>query len=288
MTAGDRFVWIDGRLCAAREATVPFLDRGAHDGEGLFETLRVYDGRPFAWDRHLERLVVSAAELGFPVAPSPSLLERALGEVLEANRLREAAARITVTRGTPGRRPTQAGVWVEAEPIEARLWRGTRARAARVVFSRPLFEPGSIGRHKTVSRLAYHLAREEARAARADEALLVSTSGELLEGAVSNVFAVFAGRVVTPPLALGILPGITRAIVLELCASFGLPAAEARVRADALAEADELFLTNSVQEIVPVRDLDGRRLPGREIGLRLDAAFAERVAAGARDTPRSG
>ena len=187
--ARERQVWIDGRLVAASAATVPFLDRGAHDGEGLFETLRIYQRRRFAWDRHLERLVVSAAELGFPVAPAPALLARAL-----------------------------------------------------------------------------------------DEALLLDASGAVLEGAVSNLFAVRRGRIVTPPLALGILPGITRAIVLELCDMLGLEAGEANLDLGDLAGASEIFLTNSLQEVVPVVELDGSPVPTGAIAPRLAAAYRERVA----------
>lgn len=274
----ERWIWIDGRLEPARSARVPLLDRGVHDGEGLFETLRVYGRRPFAWWRHLERLVVSAAELGFPVAPSPELLARALAEVLEANQLGDAVARLTMTRGVPGRRPTRCGVWVEAEPLEGRLWKGTRAGGARVMVSRAPFSPGSIGRHKTTSRLAYHLAREEARSAGADEALLVAPHGDLLEGAVSSVFVVRDTRIVTPPLALGILPGITRAIVLELCASLGLPAGEARIDRADLAGAEEIFLVNSVQEVVPVERFEAAAVPKRAIGALLAQAYRELVA----------
>lgn len=287
--ARERMVWIEGRLIAASEATLPFLDRGARDGEGLFETLRIYRRRPFAWEAHLERLVVSAAELGFPVAPAPALLGRALDQVLEANHLDDAAARLTMTRGVPGRRPTRAGTWVEAEPIEGRLWRGTRRAGARVICSRPSFSPGSTGRHKTTSRLAYHLAREEARAARADEALLVDASGTVLEGAVSNLFVVRGGRIATPPLALGILPGITRAIVLELCGNLGFEAREARLGLDDLSSADEIFLTNSLQEVVPVVALDAAPVPTGAIAERLAAAYRGRVALeiGERNRPPS-
>src|SRR5262249_55097904 len=188
----ERAVWIDGAVLRGHAAALSVFDRGARDGEGLFETLRVYDGLPFRWERHLERLVVSAAELGFPVPPSPRVLREAVVQVLEANQLRDAAVRVTVTRGVPsagrGRR-TRAGAWVEAGALGARLWAGPGSGRAQVVLSKRPFAPGPLARHKTTSRLAYHLAREEARAARADEALLVSPEGLLLEGSVSNLFA---------------------------------------------------------------------------------------------------
>src|SRR5205814_10418461 len=117
-----------------------------------------------------------------------------------------------------------------------------------------------------------------ARVARADEALLVGPAGEALEGTVSNVFAVLGGEVVTPPLASGILPGIARSLVLRLCASAGIGAREQSLTLAELSEAREVFLTNSVQEVVPVGALDNRILSGREIALRLLSAYRAEVA----------
>jgi len=178
----------------------------------------------------------------------------------------------------PGGRPTRTGAWVEVEPIPARLWRGTRAGAATLIVSRRPFEPGPLGPHKTTSRLAYHLAREEARGARADEALLVSPAGQVLEGAVSNVFAVSGGEVRTPPLASGILPGITRALVLRLCAAAGIPTREQTLTLADLRAADEIFLTNSVQEVVAVGGFDGHAPRGQGLSRRLLEAYRAEVA----------
>src|SRR5215831_19442010 len=122
----DRPVWIDGRLVRGDAAAVSVFDRGARDGGGLFETLRVYGGRAFGWERHMERLVLGAAELGFPVPPSPSRLRDAVAEVLDATALSDAVVRITITRGIPGGRPVRTGAWVEAEPLAGRLWAGAR------------------------------------------------------------------------------------------------------------------------------------------------------------------
>ena len=279
--APDRPVWVNGRVVRGGEAALSLFDRGARDGGGLFETLRVYAGRPHAWDRHLERLVLSAAELGFPVPPAPGELREAALALLAAQGLADAVVRVTVTRGIPGGRPTRAGAWIEAEPVAGRLWAGARGDGARAVVSRTPFQPGALGRHKTTSRLAWDLAREEARAEGADEALLVTPAAEVLEGATSNVFV--AGRdgdVLTPPLAAGVLPGITRAAVLRLCARLAVRVREAPVPLEALRRADELFATNSVQEVVPVAALDGRPFPSRELGGRLRSAYREEVAAG--------
>jgi len=283
----DRAVWLNGRIVRGESAVVSVFDRGARDGGGLFETLRVYAGKPFAWDRHMERLVLSAAELGFPVPPSPRRLREAVDEVLEACALTDAAVRITVTRGVAGGRPVRTGAWVEAEPLGSRLWPGARQLdpvdggplGGRAVLSLTPFTPGFLGRHKTTSRLAWDLAREEARAAGADEALLVSPDGEVMEGAASNVFVVRSGGdLYTPPLSADILPGVTRATVLELCGPLGIIAHEAPIPLEMLRWASEVFLTNSVQEILPLREIAGRRVPEREVTLRLLECYRSCVA----------
>ena len=283
----DRTVWLNGQLVRGESAALSLWDRGARAGGAIFETLRVYAGRPFAWERHLERLVLSAAELGFPVPPSPAQLRDAVDQVLAAEKLSDAVVRITVTRGVPGGRPVRTGAWVDAESLGGRLWPGARRRdaqpdgGARVMRSRHPFSPGWLGRHKTTSRLAWELAREEAHAARADEALLVSPAGHVLEGAASNVFVVRPdGVVLTPPLDADVLPGITRALVLSLCPSLGIEVRELRLPLDAVELADEVFLTNSVQEVVPVAELCGRPVPSQQLGRRVHEAYRALVTPG--------
>ncbi len=275
----DTPIWANGRIVRGDEAATSLFDRGTRDGGGIFETLRVYDGRPFAWQRHMERLVLAAAELGFPVPPRPSAMRDAIGELLDAQSLRDAVVRITVTRGIAGGRPTRAGAWIDAQPLASRLWRGTRSGDAAAIVSPLVFDLGWMGAYKTTSRMAWDLAREQAIAIGADEALLVSSAGELLEGSASNVFVVKGGEVLTPPLSSRILPGVTRAIVLQLCAELGIPARECALQAGGLREVDALFLTNSVQEILPVATLDGRALPSRDVPQRLLAAYREHVGA---------
>jgi branched-subunit amino acid aminotransferase/4-amino-4-deoxychorismate lyase len=127
----------------------------------------------------------------------------------------------------------------------------------------------------------WELAREEARAANADETLLVSPSGHVLEGSASNVFVVRPdGRIVTPSLAEDVLPGVTRARVLAIARGLGLEVVEGPVTLETLRMADEVFVTNSVQEVLPLREVDGRALATREVGLRLLAEYRRQVALG--------
>ncbi len=270
-------MWVDGTLCRGDDARLSIFDRGARDGEGLFETLRIYGRRPFLWERHLERLVLGAAELGFPVPASPATLREALEQVLAAGGLDEAVARITITRGVPGRHPTRTGAWIDAEPLTGRLWKGTRAGAARAIVSRPPFAPGPFGRYKTTSRIAWHLAREEARVARVDEALLMTGGGELLEGSVSNLFVRLGPTLITPPLSSDVLPGITRAWVIAEAPAAGFEVREQPLTFAELADSDEAFLTNSVQEIVPLVRVDETPIRTGDAGAALLARYRDAV-----------
>lgn len=274
----DRAVWINGRIVRGEDAALSVFDRGARDGGAIFETIRVEGGEPLAWQRHLERMVLSAAELGFPVPPSPQRLREALAELLASQSMTDAVVRITVTRGIAGGRPTRTGAWIEAEPLASRLWHGTRKGAGTAIVSRVPFEPGWLGRHKTTSRMAWDLAREEARAANVDETILVGRDGRVLEGAASNVFVMRDDEVLTPSLDADVLPGIARAIVLALCGTMGVRIREATLVREHLRWAEEIFVTNSVQEVLPLATLDGRALPSRETGERLRAAYREAIA----------
>lgn len=275
----DRSAWLNGRLVKGEEAALSLHDRGARDGGGIFETLRVHGGEPFEWQRHMERLVLSAAELGFPVPPAPALLRGAVAELLAHERLTDAVVRITVTRGIAGGRPTRTGCWIEAEPVGARLWSGTKRGTGTAVILPHAFSPGFVGRHKTTSRLAWDLAREFARAEGADEALLVDRDGFLLEGGASNMFVVRDDEVLTPPLARDVLPGVTRAIVFDLCRSLGILCREYDLPAACLEWALEVFVTNSVQGVLPLASVQGRALPFTETGERVRGAYRTRVGA---------
>lgn len=275
--APDRPIWVNGRIRRGADAALSLFDRGARDGLGLIETLRVEGRRLLEWHGHMERLVLSCAEIGYPVPPPPALLEDAVAALLEDAGLDDAAVRITVTRGIEGLRPGRPGCWIDAHPLRSRLWRGTRAGAARAIVSGRPFAPGAWGRWKTTSRMAYQQASDEARIARADEAILVSADGEVLEGATSNVFAVIAGEVVTPPLATGILPGVTRATVLRLCTALAIPACERLLHRDALLRADEAFVTNAIQQVVPLGRVDERGFSTRDIAARLLDAYRKEV-----------
>lgn len=272
-------VWLNGRVLPLAEARISPLDRGFLHGDGAFETLRAYRGKPFLLDAHLDRLELAGKELALPL-PDRATLARAVGEVLRANALAEARVRITVSRGEDGpdlwpEAPVPT-VLVTAQPVALPSW--LYERGAAVVTS-SLRVPARA-HSKSTSFQAHVLAKGEARRAGAWEALLLNDRGEVAEGATSNVFALLDGEVVTPPTAAGALAGITRAAVLRLAQpALCLGAREAVLRPRDLLAAREVFLCSSVAEVVPVVRVDGQAVgdghPGPVTRAVLDAYRAE-------------
>jgi branched-chain amino acid aminotransferase len=260
VSADDRtFVWIDGRVVEERDARVSPFDHGLLVGDGVFETMRVYDGVPFAWRRHCDRLVRSAAGLGL-AAPDRGELREAADAVLAANGLREARVRVTVTGG---RSPlgSERGDGPPTVVVAASGLRPWAPTAAVVVVPWPRNERGAVAGLKTTSYAENVRALAFAHEHGAGEAIFPNTRDELCEATGSNVFVVDGGVVRTPPESAGCLLGVTRALVLELCAELGVPADESPLPIGALAAADEAFLTSTVREVQPVAAVDGRALP---------------------------
>jgi branched-chain amino acid aminotransferase len=268
-------VWLNGRLVEPDRALVSVFDHGFTVGDGVFETVKVVGGRPFALRRHLERLHRSAQLLGLHVPLTDASLRAVVDEVLAAAALDLARLRLTVTAGVtpmgPGRGDGEPTLVVAAGPLAP--W---PAETAAVTAPWPRNERSALAGVKTTSYAEQVVALAEAHKVDASEALLPNTRGDLCEGTGSNVFLVVDGRLVTPSLLSGCLPGVTRALVLEL-----LPDAEEDdVPFTALAAAEEVLLTSSTRDVQPLRALDGRPLPGVDgpVARRAMAAFADLVA----------
>ncbi len=276
-------VSIDGQITPLALARVSVLDRGFLYGDAVFEALRTYGGVPHALDAHLDRLLRSCAIVG--IEPG-SLRARLTVEVAAA--LAECGAgehyiRIVVTRGQGvfGLSPRGAEgslrvvlVLPLPEPSPEAGARGLRVESVTAPPSR--FLAGA----KPAGYLTNLLALEHAQRLGADDALLLGEAGELLEGATSSVFVVRGGRVETPTLALGILPGITRDLTLSLARSLGLPVRECLLTIQDAYRADEVFVTSSVRKLVPVVVVDGVRIgqghPG-PVTRRLVAGYAAMI-----------
>lgn len=255
----DPVLWLDGKLVPTGDAHVSPFDHGLLVGDGVFETLRVYDGVPFAWTRHHRRLVRSAAGLGL-TAPGSQELRAAVDAVLAANGLTEGRVRLTVTGG-PSPLGSERGdgpptVIVVAAP--AAPWPPT-VDVVIVPWSRN--ENGAVAGLKTTSYAENVRALAYAREHDAGEAVFLNTRGDLCEATGSNLFVVGDGVVRTPPADAGCLLGVTRALVLELCVEHGMPAEEAVLAPESVRDADEAFLTSSTREVQPIGRVDGRALP---------------------------
>jgi branched-chain amino acid aminotransferase len=267
-------VWINGVLVDAAVARVSPFDHGLLTGDGVFETLRVTRGTPFALRRHLERLARSAAGLRLPCPPADDV-RAALDRVIAANAIVEGRIRVTVTGG-PGalgsdRADVEPTVIVAGGPMPR--W---PAAADVAVAPWPRNERGALVGLKTVSYGENVVALAHARDRGANEAIFANLAGLLCEGTGTNVFVAVGGRLVTPPLSAGCLAGVTRELVLEL-----VDAGEDDIPMDALASAPEAFLTSSTRDVQPIRSVDNRLLatcPG-PLTAAAAAAFATLLAA---------
>jgi len=270
-------IWVDGEVLPVDQARVSPLDHGLLTGDGVFETLRVYEGVPFAIRRHLERLGRSAAGVGLP-APDPSVLRAAMEAVITANELDNGRVRITVTGGVGSLSSDRGDVRPTVIVAGGDLvdWPAT---ADVVVAPWPRNERGALSGIKSVSYGENVVALADARERGASEALFANLAGNLCEGTGSNVFVGLGGRLVTPPLSSGCLAGVTRELLGEL-----VDVVEEDLPIEALADIDEAFLTSSTREVQPIRAIDDRDLPSAPGPLTLDAAaaFAE-LAAGNLD-----
>ncbi len=266
-------VWIDGVLCDEREARVSPFDHGLLTGDGVFETLKLYGGVPFAVTRHLDRLAHSCRGLGLG-CPDPDRLRAAMAEVVAANGLAEGRIRITVTGGESplGSERGASGplVVVAAGPLAP--W---PPATDVVVVPWPRNERGALAGLKTTSYGENVVALAHAKQRGAGEAIFANTAGRLCEGTGSNVFLSWEGRLVTPPLSSGCLAGVTRALLIERAS-----AEELDLPVSALADADEAFLASTTREVQPIRAVDGRVLGAAPGPLTTAAAatFAALVA----------
>ena len=264
--------WVDGEIVAGGVAAVSPIDHAIIVGDGVFETLKVVDGVPFALTRHLGRLKQSANGLGLP-EPADGLVRKAVAETLAADREAERL-RITWSSG-PGPLGSDRGggpgtLLVASSP--GTVWPET-VRVHLCEWTRN--ERGALTGLKTTSYAENVRALEAAHQREASEALLTNTQGRLCEGAGTNVFLVVDRQLVTPPLSSGCLAGITRELVLELT-----EVVEREIEPGEFAVASEAFLTSSTREVGAISAVDDTVLPEAPgpVTAELTAAFAALVA----------
>jgi branched-chain amino acid aminotransferase len=267
---------------------VSVLDRGLLYGDAVFETVRFYDAEPFQWERHRRRLAASLARFAIPAATGG--LRGAALELLARSRLRDAAVRITVTRGEgEGLLPPQRlepTVLITARAVPAALADQRRVGIAAVTLPFGRGSSGLTRGHKATEYLAAICGRLQADRRSAADAIFIEADRTVSEATASNVFVVEGRALATPPLSAGCLPGVTRALVIAAAERAGMRVRAERITASRLRAADEIFLTASVIEVLPVVRLDGRRVgdgrPGattRDLQDRYAGLVARSIAA---------
>jgi len=276
-------VYLNGEIVPHEEARVPVDDRGFLFADGVYEVVRVYDGRPFLMDAHLQRLRDGLAALRID-DPGAAGLAAVAERLLDENGLRDgdATVYIQVTRGAAPRAHafppagTPPTVYVAAKRFARHPAEYYRDGVAAITVPDTRWSRCDI---KSVSLLANVLANQAAKDAGAFEALFVR-DGIVLEGSLSNLFAVYDGALFTYPASNYILAGITRRHVIGLASALGIPVVEAPVPLDRLFAAAELFLSGTTTEVLPVTRVDGRDIatgcPG-PITLRVQRAFRESI-----------
>lgn len=263
------FIYLNGSLVPKEEAKVSVFDRGFLYGDSVFETIRIYDGKPFLIDEHITRLLNGLKALRFQKLPAG--LKVHSEKVIEANKVKNGVLRIAVTRGelTSGiapsacKEPTVVITAREGMPYNEGLYeRGFKA----IIPSVRKDSRSPLCKVKSANFLTHILAKGEATDAGVDEAVMLNYDGLVTEATVSNIFLVKGKTLFTPSLESGILPGVTRKVVLEMAEKMGLEVAECEIRPEELYGADEAFLTNSLMEVMPLVEVDkrliGNGLPG--------------------------
>lgn len=252
-------VWWNGKIISASEVSISPFDHGILVGDGVFETLNSYKGEPFASSRHYCRLERSAGKLDLQVPDESELLE-AMRAVIKANDLGKARIRVTITGGVSplgsARGTAKHTLLVAASPVPEYEDVG---RVITVPFTRN--ENSALAGVKSTSYGENVIALAEAKKQGAVEAVFANNAGMLCEGTGCNIFVVIGGKLLTPTLASGCLAGVTRSVVLDVCAEQGIEVNEKDMPLGDLKKAEEAFLSSSLREVQGIERVDDTDLP---------------------------
>lgn len=275
MTGSLPRVWVNGDLVDPTAPSIAALDHAVTVGDGVFETAKIDRGRPFALSRHHARLERSAAGLGLP-AVDLSLVAKGIDAVLEGEPIDFGRLRYSVTGGIGPLGSDRAAGELTYIVVAASQPRPPASGKVTVVpWTRN--ESSAVAGLKTTSYAENVVALARAKEVGAMEAVFGNTRGELCECTGSNIFVVVGGEVLTPPEDSGLLAGITRGLVLEWAAEAGVPLRETALPLDVLRTADEVFITSSTKDVLPVHAVDDRTLPVGPVTGRLRDAFRSRA-----------
>ncbi|MDB6057402.1 MAG: branched-chain amino acid aminotransferase [Verrucomicrobiales bacterium] len=272
-------VFLNGKFVPEEQAVVSIFDRGLLYGDGLFEAIRIRAGKPFRWEQHLERLQQGATLLNLKVPFTSDELRKVAQELSAKNQMPEAILRLYVSRGVGERgyspkganNPFLSMALFPTPPLDFNNPPRRKVVVAKITV--PANHP--LTAIKSTNKLTHILARAEADAFGADEALLVNTDGDLAEGTSCNLFWIQNNVIFTPPIESGALPGVTRNLVLELCPKLSIPIKEAAAKPDVLFTADGVFLSHTTMGIVEVEQVDGKTAARSPIVQQIQQAYRE-------------
>ncbi|NPV69072.1 MAG: branched-chain-amino-acid transaminase [Firmicutes bacterium] len=261
-----KFIWLDGSLVPTDQAKVSVFDHGLLYGDGVFEGIRGYSGRVFKLTEHLDRLYENAHSIALEIPLTWKEMEKAVLDTVRANDLRDCYIRLVVTRGVGDlgldpRKCQKATVFIIADTITLfpeELY--TRGLAIVSVSTRRTAVDALNPRLKPLNYLNNVLAKLLGNLAGVPEVVMLSPEGYVVEGTGDNIFIVRRGRLITPPLHLGVLEGITRALIMDIGRSMGIPVAEEMFTLHDMYVAEECFLTGTAAEVIPVVNVDGRKI----------------------------
>lgn len=273
-------VFLNGEFLPENQAVVSVNDRGFLYGDGLFETMRVVHGRPFRLAQHLERLVRGADFLKIKLPFTPKEIQKFAEQLIEKNEAPEAVLRVTLSRGVGPRGyspkgATQPVMVMTLHPVPP-LDQPVEWSLVTSSFRIPASDP--VSSFKTTSKLLNIMARAEAEEKGADEALIINTNGEVAETTSGNLFWVYQDKICTVPTGRGVLPGITRAVVLEICQSLELETNKRVIKPEALRNSQGIFVSQSVFGIVPVTAFDGLPVTPSPLVDQISRAYDELLA----------
>lgn len=270
-------VFLNGKFVPEEQAVVSVFDRGFLYGDGLFEAMRFSNGKPFRWWEHVQRFERGAAFLKIPVPFKSDELRAQATELIRRNSIGEALLRISLSRGIGPRGYSPKNVTRPAFVMTVHPAPDTNGKPPptwRVITAGvrlPAKEP--LASFKNCNKLPQILARGEADAAGVDDALLLNTEGHVVEGSSSNLFWISDNVVCTPPLVSGILPGVTRLVVFELCRELGLATREAAITPEDLRKAQGVFLSLSSWGIIEVASIDQHVVARSPLAKRIQTAY---------------
>lgn len=275
-------IFLNGQFMPEEDAKVSVFDRCFLYGDGVFETLRVYNGKPFLLDRHLGRLAHGLGGLYIRDPYNFDQWYKSVGELITRNNAKESILRIQVSRGVGKRGYSSSGNYSPTAIIslhDSPPPNDNDTQLDLITATGILADHDPLSTLKTSNKLVNIIALREAERAGAHDAILLNGKGFATETSASNIFSILGTKLITPPLSSGCLSGITRGYILELAAELGIETTQENLEYDQLKSCEGIFLTNSVRGIQNIGSLDGESIQQSNLTVQLQQAYLQKVLA---------